>query len=204
MVDIQEIDFDKLGGLIPACIQDEHSLQVLMVGFMNKEALEKTLETKKVTFFSRTKNRLWTKGEESGNELLVKHYSFDCDNDTVLIFAQAMGPTCHTGDVSCFKSTTDAGLSGLMKMMATVDDRARHPKAGSYTCELLNAGLPRMAQKVGEEGVEVALAAVTRDNEGLLNEAADLLFHLSVLLRAKNMSMTDVSAVLADRSAAAR
>ncbi|MFI4957001.1 MAG: bifunctional phosphoribosyl-AMP cyclohydrolase/phosphoribosyl-ATP diphosphatase HisIE [Gammaproteobacteria bacterium] len=199
MLNIQAIDFDKLGGLIPACIQDEHTLQVLMIGFMNKEALEKTLETKKVTFFSRTKNRLWTKGEESGNELLVKHYYMDCDNDTVLILAQATGPTCHTGDVSCFKTPTDVGLSGLMNMNATVDERARHPKAGSYTCELFNAGLARMAQKVGEEGVEVALAAVTQDNDALLNEAADLLFHLSVLLRAKDLSMEDVSEVLARR-----
>jgi phosphoribosyl-ATP pyrophosphohydrolase/phosphoribosyl-AMP cyclohydrolase len=200
MLTIDQIDFDKLGGLIPACIQDEHSMQVLMVGFMNKEALEKTLQTNKVTFFSRTKNRLWTKGEESGHELRVKQYYFDCDHDTVLIFAQAMGPTCHTGDISCFKSTSDSGLSGLLKMMATVDERACHPKVDSYTCELLNAGLPRMAQKVGEEGVEVALAAVTQDNDALLNEAADLLFHLSVLLKAKGLSMRNVSEVLARRA----
>lgn len=199
MLDIQSVNFDKGNGLIPACIQDAQTSQVLMVGFMNREALQKTLDTHHVTFFSRTKNRLWTKGEESGNALVVKDMAMDCDQDTVLVFVEALGPTCHTGDVSCFKTAAQGNLSGIMNMMNTVSDRIKHPKAGSYTCDLVRAGLPRMAQKVGEEGVEVALAAVTQDNTALLNEAADLVFHLQVLLSAKQLSLTDVSDVLAQR-----
>jgi phosphoribosyl-ATP pyrophosphohydrolase/phosphoribosyl-AMP cyclohydrolase len=196
---LEKINFDKLGGLIPACIQDYATMQILMIGFMNKEALERTLVTKQVTFFSRSKNRLWTKGETSGNYLAVISYCLDCDNDALLIYAKASGPTCHTGDVSCFNTALEPPLYSLAKMIATIEDRYHYPQNNSYTNKLFTAGTKRIAQKVGEEGVEVALAAVSDDNEELANETADLLFHLFVLLKNKKLDFSTITNILQKR-----
>jgi phosphoribosyl-ATP pyrophosphohydrolase/phosphoribosyl-AMP cyclohydrolase len=200
MLNIDEIDFTKLNdGLVPACIQDYKSMQVLMVGFMNKEALQKTLATKRVTFWSRTKNRLWTKGETSGNFLDVIDIGKDCDNDTILIYAKANGPTCHTGNISCFTMNLKPSLFCLAELMKTIEERKNNAPEGSYTAKLFKDGTKRIAQKVGEEGVETALAAVAGDNIELANETADLIFHLLVLLANKNLEFSKVTDVLYSR-----
>jgi phosphoribosyl-AMP cyclohydrolase / phosphoribosyl-ATP pyrophosphohydrolase len=199
MLDIEKINFAKMHGLIPVCVQDFYSMQVLMQGFMNQEALEKTLMTKKVTFFSRSKNRLWTKGETSGNYLTVVDCSTDCDNDALLIYVIAHGPTCHTGDVSCFKTDAAPPFLQLAKLAAIVKERYQHPQADSYTAKLFREGTKRIAQKVGEEGLEVALAAILDDKSELANEVADLLYHLFVLLQEKNLTFTAICKVLEER-----
>lgn len=195
----ETIDFDKSGGLVPVIVQDARSLRALMLGYMNKEALERTQETGFVTFFSRSKNRLWQKGEASGNVLKVVEILADCDDDALLILADARGPTCHTGNISCFGETKTASASVLVDLEKTIQDRKACAPEESYTASLFAKGLSRIAQKVGEEGVEVALAGAT-EADNLPEEAADLLYHLIVLLAARNLSLNAVLDVLKQRA----
>ena len=191
-------DFNKMSGLIPVIIQDNKTNQVLMLGFMNNEAYNMTLETGKVTFFSRTKNKLWTKGETSGNYLFVKKILSDCDNDTLLIKTNPMGSTCHTGNYSCFdeiKNTNDFlfFLEGLIK------SRKNELPENSYTTSLFKKGINKIAQKVGEEATELIIEAKDNNDDLFVNEAADLLFHFLILLAEKNSSLNDVITVLEKR-----
>jgi phosphoribosyl-ATP pyrophosphohydrolase/phosphoribosyl-AMP cyclohydrolase len=197
-MNVDELEWDKGDGLLPAIVQDAVTRQVLMLGFMNREALETTLATKQVTFFSRTKQRLWTKGETSGHTLeLVEAYP-DCDRDTVLCLVHPAGPTCHRNTTACFDEPDAPGLGFLGHLWRVIDGRARSRPPGSYTTELFEAGVRRAAQKVGEEAVEVALA----ETEGeLLDESADLIYHLWVLLRARGVTPEEVAAVLRQRHA---
>lgn len=199
-MNIDTLDFEKGKGLIPAIIQDNRTMEVLMLGYMNREALEKTLATKKVTFFSRTKNRLWIKGETSGNFLELVGMEQDCDNDTLLVRVIPTGPTCHLARKSCFGDFADASLEWLPLLEEVIESRKKenNPEA-SYTARLFQCGLSRMAQKVGEEGLETALAAVT-DDPNFIGEASDLIFHLLVLLNAKGFRLTDVSKYLKTRN----
>ena len=193
-----ELAWEKQGGLLPAIVQDADSLRVLMLGYMDHAALVATCETGHVTFYSRSKQRLWTKGESSGHFLDLVSIQTDCDSDTLLVRARPVGPTCHLGRASCFPDAPGDFLATLDALIAT---RERERPAGSYTTKLFEAGIKRIAQKVGEEGVETALAATVRDGEELKNEAADLLYHLIVLLRASNLSLADAVAVLERRHA---
>jgi phosphoribosyl-ATP pyrophosphohydrolase/phosphoribosyl-AMP cyclohydrolase len=198
--DISQIDFDKLSGLVPAVIQDNESMKVLMVGFMNREALEKTQELGKVTFFSRTKNRLWTKGEESGNFLNVVSILVDCDNDTLLIKANPVGPVCHTGNDTCFYETNPKGdIQFLSYLQDFIDRRKAEMPEGSYTTSLFEKGTRKIAQKVGEEAVETIVGAMANDDENFLYESADLLYHLIVLLSHKGYRIENVAAELKRR-----
>ena len=185
------IDFTKSNGLIPVIIQDEQTLEVLMLGYMNEEAYQKTETEGKVTFFSRTKNRLWTKGEESGNFLLVKSIAVDCDHDTLLIKANPVGPTCHTGSRSCF--ATDYNQNFIFQLESIISDRYENPTEKSYINKLRAKGLNKIAQKVGEEGVETVIAALAETQVDLINEASDLVFHLLVLLKEKGLSISDIA-----------
>lgn len=191
------IDFDKQNGLAPVIVQDEQTLEVLMLGYMNAEALEKTQREGKVTFFSRSKNRLWTKGESSSNFLWVKTVHVDCDRDTILIKAKADGPTCHTGERSCFATGFDGNF--LFELENIVRERYENPAESSYVNKLRNKGINKIAQKVGEEGVETVIAALNESDEAFLGESSDLIFHLIVLLREKGYSLRDVAAVLQAR-----
>ena len=194
-----KLAWDKMDNLLPAIVQDALSAKVLMQGYMDQDALAKTLETGKVTFFSRSKQRLWTKGETSGNTLDLVSVACDCDQDSLLVLANPNGPTCHTGAESCwFDGNTPAFtfLADLERVLAARKDA--DPKS-SYTASLYNKGIKRIAQKVGEEGVETALAATVHDKEELKNEAADLLYHLTVLLQASDMSLNDALDVLRER-----
>ena len=194
-----KLAWDKMDNLLPAIVQDALSGKVLMQGYMDQDALAKTLETGKVTFFSRSKQRLWTKGETSGNTLDLVSVACDCDQDSILVLANPNGPTCHTGVESCwFDGNTPAFtfLADLERVLAARKDA--DPKS-SYTASLYNKGIKRIAQKVGEEGVETALAATVHDKEELKNEAADLLYHLTVLLQASDMSLNDALSVLRER-----
>jgi phosphoribosyl-ATP pyrophosphohydrolase/phosphoribosyl-AMP cyclohydrolase len=193
-----QIDFNKNNGLIPVIIQDDKSLQVLMLGYMNEEALEKTRSENKVTFFSRSKNRLWTKGESSGNFLYVKDIQIDCDRDTILIKADPVGPTCHTGSTSCFKEETPKGF--LYKLQQTINERIESGSEDSYTSKLFNRGINKVAQKVGEEAVELVIESKDDNDDLFKNEAADLLYHLLILLKAKNCRLEDIEEVLTGRS----
>jgi phosphoribosyl-ATP pyrophosphohydrolase/phosphoribosyl-AMP cyclohydrolase len=193
---LRALDWHKQGGLVPAIVQDADTQRVLMLGYMDREALARTRTTGRVTFFSRTTQRLWTKGETSGNGLALVSIQADCDRDALLVQARPAGPTCHLDRTSCFP---DAPALVVPALDARVAARERERPAGSYTTTLFAAGVPRIAQKVGEEGVEVALAAVTGDDDALLGEAADLLFHLVVLLRARGLSLSDATAILAVR-----
>ncbi|TEY03920.1 bifunctional phosphoribosyl-AMP cyclohydrolase/phosphoribosyl-ATP diphosphatase HisIE [Campylobacter sp. US33a] len=196
----EKINWQKVDGLIPAIIQDAKTCEVLMLGFMDQKALEKSLESKKVVFFSRTKNRLWMKGEESGNFLNIVDLSLDCDNDTLLILVNPMGPTCHTGDISCFeKLSKNADFVFLSRLEKLINSRKNADESTSYTAKLFKSGTKRIAQKVGEEGVETALAATIKDKDELICEAADLMYHLSVLLADANLSFSDVIAKLKER-----
>jgi len=191
------IDFNKTDGLVPVVIQDEQTLEVLMLGYMNQEAWDKTQAEKIVTFFSRSKNRLWTKGETSNNFLHVKETFVDCDNDTILIKVKADGPTCHTGSRSCFNTAYNQNfISELERIIA---DRYEHPVEGSYVNKLRKKGLNKIAQKVGEEGVETVIAALAETETDLINEASDLMFHLLVLLREKNLSLETIAKNLETR-----
>ena len=196
------IDWNKGDGLVPAIVQHWRSGAVLMLGYMNAAALAQTQQSGKVTFYSRSKVRLWTKGETSGHYLLLKSLKVDCDNDTILIQAEPQGPTCHKGTQSCFGDASAPPLAFLAELDALVAQRERERPAGSYTTKLFDEGLRRIAQKVGEEGVETALAAVAQDEAALRGEAADLMFHLIVLLRAKGVALDDVIAELRRRHAA--
>ncbi len=197
--DPARLDWDKGEGLLPVVVQDAADLRVLMLGYMNREALEATLTDRRVTFFSRSKQRLWTKGERSGHVLDVVSVEADCDNDTLLVLAHPRGPTCHLQRASCFPSAPAAFLSELDALVA---QRERERPADSYTTRLFEAGVRRIAQKVGEEGVETALAAVAQDEAALLGESADLLYHLIVLLRSRGLSFADAVGVLRERHGA--
>jgi phosphoribosyl-ATP pyrophosphohydrolase/phosphoribosyl-AMP cyclohydrolase len=200
MSDITDkIDWAKTGGMVPAIVQDSATARVLMLGYMNREALEKTLASGKVTFFSRSKNRLWTKGETSGNFLFLKDIAVDCDNDTLLVTARAAGPACHNGTETCFGNNHPHDLGFLGVLEEVIATRAKSDPEKSYVARLFGKGLEKIAQKVGEEGVETALAGVGASEENLKNEAADLLFHLMILLKAKNLSLRDIAAVLEKR-----
>jgi phosphoribosyl-AMP cyclohydrolase / phosphoribosyl-ATP pyrophosphohydrolase len=196
--DIQKLDWDKMEGLIPAIIQDVNTLQVLMLGYVNKESLEKTIESGKVTFYSRSRNKLWQKGETSGNFLNVEEIRFDCDNDCLLITANPDGPTCHTGTTSCFGESLSAKAGWLKTLEDVIEDRFNNPDEKSYTASLFKKGINRIAQKVGEEAVETSIAAVTNE-DNFKEEAADLIFHLLVLLKAKGMKLGDIIDVLKAR-----
>jgi len=194
-----ELDFKKTGGLIPAIIQDERTNKVLMLGFMNEEALEKTQATGKVTFFSRTKNRLWTKGEESGNFLNLVSITEDCDCDTLLIKVHPEGPVCHSGADTCFKEKNEEDILFLKYLQDFIVRRRQEMPENSYTTSLFNKGIERIAQKVGEEAVETIIEAVRGDDERLLYEASDLLYHLIVLLTYKNFRIEDLANELKKR-----
>jgi phosphoribosyl-AMP cyclohydrolase / phosphoribosyl-ATP pyrophosphohydrolase len=198
---LPKIDWKKNAGLVPAIVQDAVTLQVLMLGYMDAAALQKTLRTKKVTFFSRSKQRLWTKGESSRNFLHLVDVKVDCDNDTLLVTARPDGPTCHRGTTSCFGDAGPAGVGFLARLEQTVVDRIKSGDKKSYTVRLAKEGVARVAQKVGEEGVETALAALKKDKDEFTGEAADLLYHLIVLLRVKKLSLADAIAVLRKRHA---
>ena len=185
------IDFKKSNGLVPVVIQDEQTLEVLMLGYMNEEAYQKTEKEGKVTFFSRTKNRLWTKGEESGNFLLVRSIALDCDQDTLLIKVNPVGPTCHTGSRSCF--ATDYNQNFIFELENIISDRYENPTEKSYINKLRGKGLNKIAQKVGEEGVETVIAALAETQEDLINESSDLVFHLLILLKEKGLSISDIA-----------
>lgn len=190
---IDVLDWSKQGGLLPAIVQDADTLRVLMLGYMDRAALDTTLAGGKVTFYSRSRKRLWTKGEESGHFLQLVSVEGDCDNDTLLVLAHPQGPTCHLQRASCF---ADAPSNFLAELDALVERRERERPAGSYTTRLFEAGVRSIAQKVGEEGVETALAAVAQQDPELAGEAADLLYHLLVLLRSRGLSLDDATAVL--------
>ncbi len=191
--------WDKMDGLLPAIVQNGATGQVLMLGYMNKEALEASLASGFVTFYSRSKGRLWQKGETSGNRLALRSDRGDCDGDALLIEADPEGPTCHLGTPSCFGEGGASGVGFLEELAAIVRSRAVAGEEASYTARLLSEGIAKIAQKVGEEGVEVALAAVTRDTEGCVEETADLIYHLSVLMQARGYGWAEVSETLRAR-----
>ncbi len=194
------LDFKKAGGLIPAVIQDAATEKVLMVGFMNEEAYNKTVNDKLVTFYSRTRNRLWTKGEESGNCLDVVDILIDCDNDTLLIKANPRGPVCHTGADTCFNEVNQRdGMQFLEYLQDFITTRRKEMPKGSYTTKLFESGINKIAQKVGEEAVELVIEAKDQNDELFLNEAADLMYHLIVLLAARGYGLKDVGCVLSGR-----
>ncbi len=199
--DMNVIAWNKNDGLVPAIIQDKNTLRVLMLGYMNREALQATLDTKKVTFFSRSKQRLWQKGETSGHVLRLCSVQLDCDQDTLLVMAEPEGPTCHHGTLTCWGDDEDPSLATLADLAATIKKRHTQPETGSYTAKLFESGLTRIAQKVGEEGVETALAGATKASN-LNDEAADLLYHLLVLLQASGSSLDDVLKILRNRAKA--
>ncbi len=193
------VDFDKMGGLVPAIIQDAITAKVLMLGFMNEEALQKTRETGKVIFYSRTRQRLWTKGEESGNFLHVVSIQNDCDNDTLLIKVHPAGPVCHTGADTCWGEKNEAGMAFLGYLQDFIDKRHAEMPEGSYTTSLFRKGVNRMAQKVGEEAVETVIEATNGTQEGFVYEASDLVYHLIVLLTSKGLRLDDLGRELQKR-----
>ena len=198
---IDALASEKQCGLLPAVVQDADTLRVLMLGYMDAAALRTTLDSGHVTFFSRSRNTQWTKGETSGHFLDVVGIDVDCDSDTLLVTARPHGPTCHLGRESCFPDAPVATSSFVGELDALIANRERERPAGSYTTQLFDGGIRRIAQKVGEEGVEMALAAVAQSDEDLLGEAGDLLYHLLVLLRARGLGLADVEAVLRARHA---
>lgn len=201
MMNVMKINFEKQGGLVPAIIQDASTAKVLMLGYMNEEAYLKTLEVGKVTFFSRSKNRLWTKGEESGNFLKLVNIAVDCDGDTLLLKAQPYGPTCHTGSDTCWNETNGTRrIDFLYQLEAVVNQRKQTMDTeSSYTAKLFKRGINKIAQKVGEEAVELVIEAKDDNKDLFINEAADLMFHTTVLLAAKGFSWDEVMQVLKDR-----
>ena len=200
--DIGSLAWEKMGGLLPALVQDPRTGRVLMLGYMDQAALAGTLHTGLATFYSRSKQRLWQKGETSGNRLTVRGVFTDCDDDALLVLADPEGPTCHTGTQSCF--VTELERSGwLSELSDIVAERARSEDASSYTRQLLDAGPERIGKKIGEEGVEVALAGVSREVEGCVEEVADLVYHVSVLMEARGFGWDDVIALLKQRHAKA-
>ena len=197
-MNIENLNYDDKG-LIPTIIQDSISFNVLMLGYMNKDSLQHTLKTEEVTFFSRSKQRLWTKGETSGNKLLVKSIEFDCDKDTLLVKAEQLGPTCHLENYSCFKTETRNSFSIITELEDIINERKNQSTENSYVVSLLNKGVKEIAKKVTEEAGEASIAAVTNDGR-LIEESADLLFHLIVLLKDQNYSLVDVLDELKRRS----
>lgn len=194
---MNKLNFSKLNGLVPAVIQDSVSLQVLMVGFMNEEAFKKTRKEGKVTFFSRSKNRLWTKGETSGNFLFVKEITTDCDDDAILIKAEPAGPVCHTGKKSCFGDEEGKGFLYMLEQI--IDQRIKADVPDSYTNRIFKKGINKAAQKVGEEAVELIIEAKDNNIDLFKNEAADLLYHLLILLRSKGVTLLEIEDVLKNR-----
>jgi phosphoribosyl-ATP pyrophosphohydrolase/phosphoribosyl-AMP cyclohydrolase len=199
--EIDTLDWEKGGGLLPAVVQDDENGRVLMLGYINRDAIAATFDTGQVTFWSRSKERLWTKGETSGNELAFVRMETDCDRDSLLIVAKPSGPTCHEGRASCFLG---APANFLAELDVHIKERERDRPPGSYTADLFDSGTKAIAQKVGEEAVETALSAVSDDDETLLGEAADLVFHLTVLLRSRSLSVHDAVKVLRERHVARR
>ncbi len=200
MIETTKIQWEKVNNLLPVVVQHHQTQQVLMLGYMTPEALNQTLETQNITFWSRTKSRLWTKGESSGHFLILKSAALDCDQDTLLIQAQPKGPTCHLGTVSCFTPETSANnLHFLTQLETLLGNRKQADPTTSYTASLFAKGTKRIAQKVGEEGVEVALAATVHDREELINESADLLYHLLVLLQDQEVTLEEVIGQLQSR-----
>ncbi len=195
----EKLDFSKGNGLIPAIIQDEVTRKVLMLGYMNEESLRITRETGLVTFFSRTRDVLWTKGETSGNSLRVKKIVADCDRDTLLIMAKPDGPVCHDGPDTCFNDINETDLMYFDYLQEIIKERKRTLPEGSYTAKLFNQGTAKIAQKVGEEAVELVIEAMKSDDDAFLNESADLIYHLIVLLVDRGWSLQDVAKVLASR-----
>lgn len=193
-----KVDFNKGDGLVPVIVQDVYSLQVLMLGYMNEEALRKTQEDGKVTFYSRSRKRLWCKGEASGNFLDVVDVSVDCDQDTILIKAKPWGPTCHTGSISCFSEETAKGF--VYQLEGRINERIDDDVADSYTNQLFKRGINKLAQKVGEEAVELVIEAMDDNDELFKGEAADLLYHYLILLKAKGFKLEDIEEVLKARS----
>ena len=197
---IEQVNFTKLGGLVPAVVQDDKTMKVLMVGFMNREALEKTLDIKKVTFFSRTKDSLWTKGEESGNYLNIVSILIDCDDDTILVKATPDGPVCHTGNDTCFSENNMNGdVQFLSYLQDFIDKRKQEMPENSYTTSLFQKGTREITQKVGEEAVETIIGAMADDDKNFLYEAGDLLYHLIVLLSHKGYRIEDIVKELKSR-----
>ena len=194
-----KLDFEKMGGLIPAIVQDNNTNKVLMLGFMNEEAYEETKETGKVTFFSRTKNRLWMKGETSGNTLQVVSMMVDCDKDTILIKANPAGPVCHTGADTCFGEKNVEDIMFLKYLQDFIEQRRQEMPEGSYTTSLFLKGVNRMAQKVGEEAVETVIEATNGTEDGFIYEASDLIYHLIVLLTSKGLRLEDLARELKKR-----
>ena len=197
------MNIDKLkldsNGLLPAIIQDYKTLDVLMLGYMNAESIKRTKETGYVTFYSRSQKKLWTKGETSGNKLILKNIFIDCDNDTILVFADPMGPTCHKGPITCFNDKNISNINFLSKLEKIIDKKILDEETGSYTNELFQKGIKEIAKKVTEEAGEVSISAVTNDGR-IIDESADLLFHLLVLLRNQSLSIIDVINELEKRS----
>jgi phosphoribosyl-AMP cyclohydrolase / phosphoribosyl-ATP pyrophosphohydrolase len=194
-----KIDFNKSYGLVPAIVQDATTKKVLMLAYMNQEAYDKTIESKKVTFFSRSKNRLWTKGEESGNFLNLVDIKTDCDNDTLLVFAKPDGPTCHTGTDTCWGEENKESFGFLSELENIIDNRKNNPTDKSYTASLFAKGINKVAQKVGEEAVELVIEAKDDNKELFTNEAADLIFHFLVLLKAKDVELEEIVEILRKR-----
>lgn len=194
-----KLDFEKMGGLVPAIIQDARTKTVLMLGFMNSEAYDKTIATGYVTFYSRTRNRLWMKGEESGNTLKVVSIADDCDHDTLLIQAIPAGPVCHTGAATCFSDKNEYGVEFFDYLQKFIQKRHAEMPEGSYTTSLFKKGINRMAQKVGEEAVETVIEATNGTDDRLVYEASDLMYHLIVLLTSKGLSLDDLSVELQKR-----
>ena len=192
MIDKSLLQFDKLNGLIPAIIIDSNTGQVLMLGFMNEQSLEVTLDTGNVTFFSRSRNELWTKGETSGNYLKLVDLKADCDNDTLLVYADPTGPTCHTGDYSCFGIDKKEDISFLSDLFALIKDRKLNMPADSYTTKLFTKGTNRIIQKVGEEAIETVIAAKNRDKVEIVNEVSDLMYHMFVMLVEQGIEFTEI------------
>lgn len=195
----QDYNFAKGNGLLPAIIQDATTSKVLMLGYMNAEALEKTKKEGRVTFWSRSKERLWTKGETSGNFLLVEDLTVDCDQDTILVKVTPQGPTCHTGADTCFNESNSSRTGFIDQLRSIIHDRRQNPSDKSYTASLFAKGINKVAQKVGEEAVELVIEAKDENKELFMGEAADLLFHYLVLLEAKGYTLDEVMAVLEDR-----
>lgn len=194
-----KIDFSKLDGLVPAVVQDKTTLRVLMVGFMNEEAYRLTKKTGKVTFWSRSRNKLWTKGEESGNFLYLDKILQDCDNDTLLVKASPAGPVCHTGNDTCFDEKNKHGIGFIHELERIIQKRKKEMPEGSYTTKLFKKGVNKIAKKLGEEAVELVIEAKDDNDELFLNEAADLIYHLEVLLVDRGKSLADVAKVLEKR-----
>lgn len=193
------IDFDKVEGLVPAIVQDEVTGAVLMLGYMNQEALDLTISTQKVTFYSRTKQRLWTKGETSGNFLMLKSIKIDCDSDTLLVRVNPVGPVCHKGDDTCFAEENKSKTLFIDQLRDIIKDRKNNPTEKSYTASLFAKGINKIAQKVGEEAVEIVIEAKDDNKDLFLGEAADLLFHYLILLEAKEIELDEVMDVLIKR-----